>query len=119
VAEDIELQLSLGDIGNIGDVQLNGARAGVIWMRGQTLNVTRFVKPGRNSMVVLVTNTLINRVAGWKKTPPLPPELAVTYGRGRIDDSFTAQRLYGFGPLPLSGLLGPVRITPLKRVQMK
>jgi hypothetical protein len=119
VAEDIELQLSLGDIGNIGDVQLNGARAGVIWMRGQTLNVTRLVKPGRNSMVVLVTNTLINRVAGWKKTPPLPPELAVTYGRGRIDDSFTTQRLYGFGPLPLSGLLGPVRITPLKRVQMK
>jgi hypothetical protein len=118
VAEDIELRLSLGDIGNIGDVELNGARAGVIWMRGQTLDVTRFVKPGRNSMVVLVTNTLINRVAGWKKTPPLPPELAATYGRGHDDDTPTTQRLYGFEPLPRSGLLGPVRITPLKRVQM-
>jgi hypothetical protein len=119
VAEDIELRLSLGDIGNVGDVQLNGARAGVIWMRGQTLNVTRLVKPGKNNMVVLVTNTLINRVAGWKKTPPLPSELAATYGRGHSDETSTTQRLYGFGPLPLSGLLGPVRITPLKRVRMK
>ena len=76
-------------------------------MRGQTLDVTSAVKPGRNDMTVRVTNTLINRVAGWTRTPPLPPNLQALYGRGVNDDTPQGRRLYGFSPLPRSGLLGP------------
>ncbi len=117
-APDLQLRLSLGAVGNIADVELNGKRAGVIWMRGQTLDVTSSLRPGKNQMIVLVTNTLINRVAGWKSVPPLPPNLKALYGGGLLDNTPQARELFGFKPLPLSGLLGPALITPLKRVRL-
>jgi len=116
VADGLQLRLSLGDVGNLADVELNGTRSGVIWMRGQTLDVTSAVKPGKNVMIVLVTNTLINRVAGWTSVPPLPPNLKALYGGGLLDNTPQGRELFGFKPLPLSGLLGPALITPLKRV---
>ena len=118
VSEDLELELNLGAVGNIAEVELNGRRVGVIWMRGQTLNATQFVKAGRNLLTVEVTNTLINRVAGWKAVPELPDDLKRLYGRGIDDDSPSARALSGFEPLPRSGLLGPVRLLPLKRVRV-
>jgi hypothetical protein len=99
-------------------MELNGSRVGVIWMRGQALNVTKTLKAGRNLLTVDVTNTLINRVAGWKTVLELPDDLKPVYGRGIEDDSPQARRLFGFEPLPRSGLLGPVNILPLKRVRM-
>jgi hypothetical protein len=65
-----------------------------------------------------VTNTLINRVAGWKNVPPLPPNLKALYGGGLQENTPQARELFGFEPLPRSGLLGPVHITPLKRVRV-
>lgn len=119
IAPDLRLELSLGDLGNIGEVELNGKAAGVVWMRGQTLNLTGLLQPGPNHLRVKVTNTLINRASSWKTTPPLPPDLAAVYGGG-LHDGFTGMReLYGFSPLPRSGLLGPVTITPLKKVPLR
>jgi len=80
--------------------------------------VTSAVKAGRNEMTVQVTNTLINRVAGWTSAPPLPANLQALYGRGVDDDTPQGRRLFGFSPLPRSGLLGPVLIAPLKLVRM-
>jgi hypothetical protein len=118
VAGDLELELRVGEVGNIADVDLNGSRVGASWMRGQALDVTKTVKAGWNLLTVDVTNTLINRVAGWKTIPELPDDLKPLYGRGIEDDSPQARRLFGFEPLPRSGLLGPVNILPLKRVRM-
>jgi hypothetical protein len=118
MSDDLELELRVGDVGNIADVELNGSRVGVIWMRGQALNVTKTLKAGRNLLTVDVTNTLINRVAGWKTVPELPDDLKPLYGRGIEDDSPQARHLFGFKPLPRSGLLGPVTLVPLKRVRM-
>ncbi len=117
-AADLQLLLSMGAVGDVADVRLNGNRAGVIWMRGQTLDVTSSVRSGKNEMTVLVTNTLINRVAGWKSVPPLPPHLKALYGGSIEDNTPQGRRLFGFKPLPRSGLLGPVLITPLKRVRL-
>jgi hypothetical protein len=119
ITPDLRIELSLGDLGNIGEVEVNGKPAGVIWMRGQTLDVTRLLQAGANSMRVKVTNTLINRVSAWKTAPPLPPDLAAVYGRGLHDGSKGMRDLYGFSPLPRSGLLGPVTLTPLKKVQLR
>jgi hypothetical protein len=118
VAPDLLLQLSVGDVGNVADVEMNGNPVGVIWVRGQTLDVTSAVKAGRNEMTVRVTNTLINRVAGWTSAPPLPANLQALYGRGVEDNTPLGRRLFGFSPLPRSGLLGPVLITPLKQVRV-
>jgi (4-O-methyl)-D-glucuronate---lignin esterase len=118
VAKDLDLELRLGDVGNVADVQLNGYRVGVIWLRGQALDVTKAVKAGRNILEVDVTNTLINRVAGWKTVPELPDDLKRIYGRGIDDNSPRALYLSGFKPLPRSGLLGPVTIQALKQVRV-
>jgi hypothetical protein len=118
VAPDLLLQLSAGDVGNVANVEMNGSQVGVIWVRGQSLDVTSAVKAGRNEMTVRVTNTLINRVASWTSAPPLPDNLQALYGRGLDDDTPQGRRLFGFSPLPRSGLLGPVLITPLKQVRV-
>ncbi len=119
IAPDLQLELSLGDLGNIAEVELNGSPAGIIWMRGQTLDATRLLRAGTNQLRVKVTNTLINRVSAWKTAPPLPPDLAAIYGGGLRDENKGMRDLYGFTPLPRSGLLGPVTLTPLKRVRLQ
>jgi hypothetical protein len=118
-ARDLRLELDAGDVGNVAEVEINGRRAGVIWMRGQRLDVTELVTPGRNAISVKVTNTLINRVSGWKHSPPLPPDLAAIYGRGLRDGEEQIRSLYGFEPLPRTGLLGPVVISAVKTVRIK
>jgi len=119
IAPDLRLELSLGDLGNIAEIELNGMPAGVVWMRGQTPDVTGQLRPGENQMRVKVTNTLINRASAWKTAPPLPPDLAAVYGRGLHDGASGMRDLYNFSPLPRSGLLGPVTITPLKKVRLR
>lgn len=119
VDPSIRLRLSLGDVGNIGEVELNGKPAGVVWMRGQSMEITGLARAGGNRMVIRVTNTLINRASGWTKAPPLAPELAAIYGRGILDEDSQFRRLYGFKPLPRSGLLGPVVITAEKVVRVR
>ncbi len=115
---DLRLRLSLGDLGNVGEVELNGAPAGVVWMRGQSLDVTDLLKPGVNVLTVKVTNTLINRVAAWTREPPLPPDLAAMYGGGLRQSWQGVRNVYGFEPLPRSGLLGPVTLTPFRVVPL-
>jgi hypothetical protein len=118
-ARDLRLELDAGDVGNVAEVEINGRAAGVIWMHGQRLDVTDLMKTGRNAMSVKVTNTLINRVSGWKHSPPLPPELAAIYGRGLRDAEEQIRSLYGFEPLPRSGLLGPVVIAAVSSISWR
>jgi hypothetical protein len=118
VGEDTRLVLELGDVGNVAEVSLNGKSAGVIWMRGQTLDITSLAVEGDNQLEVRVTNTLINRVSGLKEFPPVPEELRERLGNGLHEDDAPAHELLGYTPLPRSGLLGPVEIRPYKRVTL-
>lgn len=110
------LYFDAGDVGNLAEVIVNGRNAGVIWMRGQRVNVTNFLREGLNELEIRVTNTLINRVAGMTEPPPLPEDLRQRLVAGTNDSPAAMARLIGFEPLPRSGLLGPVTIHPLKRV---
>ncbi len=116
--ERTRLELDLGDVGNVAEVRINGKVVGVIWMRGQTLNITPVTVEGRNEIFIRVTNTLINRVSGLKEFPPVPEELRERLGGGLQDDNSPAHALRGYTPLPRSGLLGPVEIRAYKRVAL-
>ncbi len=116
LADDLYLWLALGDIGNIADVELNGQRVGVCWMRGQSLDITGVAKVGSNSLVIEVTNTLINRVSGLKELPPVPEDLRSRFGGDLKAKTSPSRKLIGYEPLPNSGLLGPVTIQVSKRV---
>lgn len=136
LSEDLELMLDLGAVGNIAEVRLNSVKVGVRWMRPYCLNVTRALRSGPNRMVVLVTNTLINRVSAMGRPTDVPPELVPHYGPtprwGKPDPASTdaycrdwrvcgvnlAKQEFGFAPLPASGLLGPVRIIPRRKIML-
>jgi len=116
LADDLVLEMDLGDIGNVAEVGLNGKPVGIRWMRGQVLDVSGAAKPGPNTLTIKVTNTLINRVAGLDELPPVPEHLRARFGGDRRIETSPALGLLGFEPLPNSGLLGPVTIRASKRV---
>ena len=99
-------QLDFGEVHEIADVELNGERAGVAWKRPYTLNVSRWIKPGENTIAIRVTNLLINRVLGQ----PDPDYSALEPLRFPLPEE--KKRIAH--PLP-SGLLGPVRLVPKDR----
>ena len=117
IKKELKLFLDLGKVGNIAEVSLNDHNMGTIWMRGQKPEVTNAAKEGDNKLVILVTNTLINRVSAMKKPPPVPEELVSRFGSGAVIKEIP--REFGFKPLPPSGLMGPVQIIPVKVVIVK
>ncbi len=117
VKKDLRLFLDLGKVGNIAEVSLNDQNIGIIWMHGQQLEVTGAIKEGGNKLVVLVTNTLINRISAMKVPPPVPEDLISRFGSGVVIKE--TPREFGFKPLPASGLIGPVQIVPVKVVVLK
>ena len=118
VKKDVKVLLDLGDVGDLAHVLLNGQDIGTRWMHGQKLDVTNALKRGRNSIEIRVVNTLINCVSGLSELPPVPDDVRARFGDGLDDANSPAQRLIGFEPLPRSGLLGPVRLVPMKRVEV-
>jgi hypothetical protein len=116
--DNMRLFLDLGDVGNVAEVELNGESAGVVWMKGQRLEITDMPRAGENYIEVRVTNTLINRVAGLSEFPEVPEALQARLGKARDDRGSPAHALLGFEPLPRSGLLGPVEIHPYRRLKL-
>jgi hypothetical protein len=95
--------LDLGDVRDIADIDVNGQAAGVAWKKPYRLEVTNFVRPGRNGIRVRVTNLWINAFLGMP--PPDYSRLRARYGILFPDPSEWKTA----GPLS-SGLLGPVRL---------
>jgi hypothetical protein len=113
LVDNTRLILDLGHVGNVADVQLNDRPVGVAWMAPHRVDITRAVHAGRNRLVVLVTNTLINYVTGLKEPPEVPLELQPRLGKANpalYESSQLAQREMHEKDLPPSGLLGPVQI---------
>ena len=111
--------LDLRDVKIMAEVKLNGKDLGVLWKPPYEVDVTGKLKPGRNELVVKVTNLWPNRLIGtpdgsWKKGAlrawpewflqgqprPEPRRLTFTTWKPYTQDS----------PLLPSGLLGPVAI---------
>ncbi|MEO5824013.1 MAG: glycosyl hydrolase [Vicinamibacteraceae bacterium] len=89
-------------------IMVNGQRAGAVWCPPFRLDVTGFVRAGRNTLSIRVGNTGLNHMAGR----PLPDYRLLNL---RYGERFQPQGMELIKPLP-SGLVGPVRveITPLR-----
>ncbi len=99
VAGSDSLWLDLGEVKNLAQVSLNGRELGVLWKPPFRVEVTRWVRPGKNRLEVKVTNLWPNRLIGDQFLPE-DRRLAHTNVKKFTRDS----------PLMESGLLGPVRI---------
>jgi len=113
LASDARMILDLGAVGDVAEVQLNGQSVGVAWMTPYRLDITRAAHAGKNKLVVLVTDQLVNYVSGLKAAPDVPAELQPRLGKANpalYSQSSRAKNDMAETDLPPSGLLGPVQI---------
>ncbi|OIN58700.1 glycosyl hydrolase [Arsenicibacter rosenii] len=91
--------LDLGRVDNLADVTLNGQPCDVVWTFPYRVEVSKYLKPGKNTLTIAVTNTWANRLIGDSH---LLAPLRIT--------NTTAPFRLGGKPLLPAGLSGPVRL---------
>lgn len=92
-----DIWLNLGEFSDIAEVFLNGKRVGVVWTFPHRINISEFLKKGKNTLEVKITNTWRNRLIGDHQ---LNKEKRTTW-------TTAPYRLESEELLP-AGLLGPV-----------
>ena len=135
------LFLDLGRVEVMAEVLLNGVNMGVLWARPYRLDVTDVLKAGLNTLEVRVTNQWVNRLIGDEQ---LPEENMYVPGGGtngigalsrgairQLPDWYkhgedkpkggrvtfaTWKHVRKDSPLIESGLIGPVRLIPAKKI---
>jgi hypothetical protein len=95
-----------GPIREAAVVTVNGQRVGSVWHPPYTLDVTKELHAGENTIEVRVANTAINVLAG--RAPADYRLLNLRYG-----ERFTPQDMDNLQPLP-SGLLGTIQLVETK-----
>jgi hypothetical protein len=107
--------LDLGRVCDAARVKVNGKDVGAVWCAPWQIAVGKFLKPGKNVLEIEVTNLGLNRVrdldirkVNWKYF--YDANVNSKTGGGKFD----ASRL----PLRDSGLFGPVRLQPVKKMDM-
>lgn len=83
-------------------ISVNGKRAGSLWCPPYSIDITRLLKAGDNTLRIEVGNTAINHLAGRR----LPDYRLLNL---RYGERFKPQDMDNLEPLP-SGLLGPIRL---------
>lgn len=96
------IDLSLGNVRVMAQVKLNGVDVGKIWTPPFRVNITKAVKPGKNTLEIIVANLWPNRLIADQS---LSPDQRVSWTTWNPYQKDT--------PLLESGLLGPVTLQTL------
>ena len=106
--------LDLGDVRETARVIVNGQETDLIWSLPQRTKIGAFLKPGKNTLALEVTNTAANRIRDldrrkveWKKF----------YEINFVNIAYKPFDASTWGLQP-SGLLGPITLTPLKTLKL-
>jgi hypothetical protein len=91
-----------GPVREAAEVYVNGQRAGVVWHPPYSIDLTPWMKPGKNELEILVGNTAINALSGQA----LPDYRLLN---DRYGERFVPQGIEHLQPLP-SGILGELRL---------
>jgi hypothetical protein len=62
--------LDLGEVKNFAEVTFNGKPLGILWKPPFRVDVTAAARPGKNTLIVKVTNLWPNRLIGDEQLPP-------------------------------------------------
>jgi hypothetical protein len=111
VAPDQPVHLDLGDVREVARVYLNGREVGLSSFTPHVLDLTGRLRTGRNTLVVEVANTWLNRLIADDALPENERLTHTNLVHGPRNDRPWRESQ----PLP-SGLLGPVRLVPSTRV---
>lgn len=101
--ENETIEIDLGNLTAMAKVSINGTYAGGVWTYPYKLDISDFVKPGENELVIEVVNNWMNRLIGDQNLPEKQRETWC------FVNPYNAQ-----SPLQPSGLFGPVTIQSVK-----
>ena len=101
--------LDLGDVRESARVRINGQDVGTAWAVPYQLKVGKWLKPGKNTIEIEVTNLPANRIADMDKRG----EVWRIFNEINVVDLNYQKTLYTWEPLP-SGLNGSVKLIPIK-----
>jgi hypothetical protein len=109
---DVEWTIDLGTVHETAEVSLNGVSLGAAWKGLRRLACGAALRPGRNRLRIEVANLWIHDVA--KRPAADLAALEETYGVrwGRYGEVKAEA-------IPPAGLLGPVRLLPLRMVTLR
>jgi alpha-L-rhamnosidase len=95
-----------GPVREAAAVCVNGQRVGVVWHPPYSIDLTKWLKPGKNELTIIVGNTAMNSLAGQA----LPDYRLLN---DRYGERFEPQGMSHLQPLP-SGIVGrlQLRVTP-------
>ncbi|RYE38370.1 MAG: hypothetical protein EOP48_27205 [Sphingobacteriales bacterium] len=110
-AKDESIYLDLGQASKVVEAWLNGKLLGISWTLPHRFNVSGLLKSGLNELRIEVINTWSNRIIG-----DINSEKKYTYTNLNVRGS--RELLWTETPLTISGLLGPVRIETVKKIQV-
>lgn len=131
--------LDLGEVFDMAEVSINGKLVGASWMKPAVLDISPFLRSGKNDIKITVVNRWINRLIGDEAiTTPYKyesgtsvfttgrilewPDWLYDSSRSRTDKrvTFATWRHYKDGdPLTKSGLIGPVKIFFYNELKLK
>ena len=97
--ENEKVLIDLGNFTAMAKVKVNGIYAGGLWTRPFQIDITNFVKEGKNDLEIEIVNTWVNRIIGDMQLPETERQVWT------IVNPYNAN-----SPLQTSGLLGPVSI---------
>jgi hypothetical protein len=104
IADDKDLIIALGDVGNLAEVIVNGESQGTAWKKPFDVVISDAVKPGKNMLEIKVTNLWVNRLIGDAQ-PGVSNKI-----------TYTTMNFYQPNSKLLSaGLLGPVKLLSRSR----
>jgi hypothetical protein len=102
-----ELQIHLGQVGDIAKVRLNGHLLGTAWKAPYRLAIGDAAQAGENLLEITVSNAWVNRLIGDEQ--PGAEKLSTATWKHWNADS----------PLQPAGLIGPVTIQPYIKQALK
>lgn len=125
------LALDLGSVGIIAEVTINDKKIATLWKAPFTVSIDDFVKKGKNTLEIKITNLWVNRLIGDEKLPldyerkgekikVLPNWLNNPATRSSERQTFASWKHWNEdSELRRSGLLGPVKIIIFKKVNLE
>lgn len=106
IGTDLIILLDLGSVRGVAEVYLNGENLQILWKPPYQVDISRAIKPGKNSLSIEVANTWSNRLTGDGMNPE-----GKQYTKTNISGpNFLEKLLWKDAPLLESGLMGPVSI---------
>ena len=128
----LRIMLDLGQTEIMAELELNGKYLGVLWKMEKIVDITDYLNSGENLLKISVTNLWCNRLIGDAQLPAsdernnngMVKEWPQWLLDGKADpngrSTFSMWNIWKADDDPVpSGLIGPVRLMPVKRVEIE